>query len=474
MTPDRAQRMLTPLAAAAGVGALLFLLTAGPGRTVTPRLPDRATMERRKAPAATESRNPGMLTPGPGQPGPDVGAWPQFRGPNRNGKRSEADGLYVEWPEAGPEELWRVEVGEGHAGPVVHAGRVYVLDYDREAEEDALRCLSLADGREIWRYSYSVSVKRNHGMSRTVPAVSDGLVVSLGPKCDVLCVAADSGEKQWALDLVEAYGTVVPPWYAGQCPLIEDGRLILAPGAEPLMVALDAVSGEEIWRTPNPGDDGMTHSSIVALPHPSGRQYVYCTTRGVVGVRASDGALLWRFPEWKISIANVPSPVVLDERTLLFSGGYNAGAAVVRVEESDEGFAVTELHRVGPRVFGSDQHTPVLRNGVVWGVLPGPKDSLGCFDPESGRLVWTGEPADRFGLGPYLLADDLLYVLQDQKCELSLYRLQDGGAERLARAAVLDGHDAWAPMALAGGRLLLRDLTQLVCLRVGDDNGRTP
>ena len=31
---------------------------------------------------------------------------------------------------------------------------------------------------------------------------------------------------------------------------------------------------------------------------------------------------------------------------------------------------------------------------------------------------------------------------------------------------VLEGHDAWAPMALVNGRLILRDLTQMVCLKV--------
>ena len=42
--------------------------------------------------------------------------------------------------------LWSIELGEGHAGAAVRDGRVYVLDYDRQAEADVLRCLSLADG----------------------------------------------------------------------------------------------------------------------------------------------------------------------------------------------------------------------------------------------------------------------------------------------------------------------------------------
>lgn len=46
------------------------------------------------------------------------------------------------------------------------------MDYDREKKEEALRCLSIKDGREIWRYAYPNSLKRDHGVTRTVPAVS--------------------------------------------------------------------------------------------------------------------------------------------------------------------------------------------------------------------------------------------------------------------------------------------------------------
>ena len=86
------------------------------------------------------------------------------------------------WQPSEPRELWAIDVGEGYAGAAVLNGRVYLMDYDRDKKQDALRCLSLADGREIWRYAYPVPVKRNHGMSRTVPAVTDKLRRGDGPQ----------------------------------------------------------------------------------------------------------------------------------------------------------------------------------------------------------------------------------------------------------------------------------------------------
>ena len=119
----------------------------------------------------------------------------------RNRQASRAPGSPPE-----PRELWAIDVGEGYAGAAVLNGRVYLMDYDRDKKQDALRCLSLADGREIWRFAYPVPVKRNHGMSRTVPAVTDKLVVAMGPKCHVVCLDPATGELRWGLDLVRQFG----------------------------------------------------------------------------------------------------------------------------------------------------------------------------------------------------------------------------------------------------------------------------
>ena len=126
--------------------------------------------------------NTGTLIRGSGLPSDDPGSWPCFRGADGSNIAPPEEKLLRNWTESGPDVLWELGVGEGHAGVAVRGGRVYIIDYDREKKEDAVRCLSLADGKEIWRYAYYVSVKRNHGMSRTVPAVTDDYVVTLGPK----------------------------------------------------------------------------------------------------------------------------------------------------------------------------------------------------------------------------------------------------------------------------------------------------
>jgi outer membrane protein assembly factor BamB len=462
---SRPSNFLPALAAAGCLG--LFALWTIDWRP--PRAPEtlrHPVVVQTPPPALSTSRNPGTLIVGEGQPSTRGGSWPQFRGADRTNIAPATARLARSWPEEGPPVLWRIEVGEGHAGVAIHRGRVYLIDYDREKKEDAIRCLSLDDGSEIWRYTYSVDVKRNHGMSRTVPAVSDRYVVTIGPKCHVVCLDAESGERVWKMDLVEQYGAVAPPWYAGQCPLIEGDRVILAPGGSPLMMAVELATGEMVWRTPDSVDDsGMTHSSIVAMEFGGVRQYIYCARLGVFSVAADDGRVLWDYPEWKIGIANIPTPVIVGADRILFSGGYNSGCALVRLVAEGEVLRPEKMFQLEAKVFGSDQQTPILYEDHIYGVAPKPSE-LVCLDLDGNRL-WSSGADRQFGIGPYLLADELLLVLNDKDGRLHLAEATPEGYRELARAQLLEGHDAWGPMAFAEGRLILRDLTEMICVDVG-------
>jgi len=406
----------------------------------------------------------GKLIRGDGQPANRPGGWPQFRGAHRDGTSTESISLMRLWGAGEPRELWGLELGEGYAGASVLKGRVYVMDYDRPKRQDALRCLSLANGQEIWRYEYPVAVKRNHGMSRTTPAVADNLVVAMGPKCQVVCLDPLSGDLRWGLDLVRQYGATVPPWYAGQCPLIDNGAVILAPGGkDALLLRLDGLSGKELWKTSNPHGWKMTHSSVMPMELAGERMYVYCANSGVVGVAARDGAILWETTEWKISIATVPSPLVLDNGRIFLSGGYNAGSLMLQVKRQGDRFVAQPLFTLAPEIFGATQHTPIFYRDHIYGVRPDGK--FVCLDLE-GKAIWASDSGQQFGLGPFLIADGMIFAMNDS----GLLRLIEATPEKynlLAQAQILKGHESWGPMALAGGRLIARDLTRMVCLEVG-------
>jgi outer membrane protein assembly factor BamB len=454
------------LLALTGAAAMAAWLATSTRSDLDLRVPGLDRAEGTPDAAASAGPIEGRLIKGDGVPSELPGNWPWFRGLAHDNVAGDPVKLARKWPQGGPKRLWSVELGEGYSGPVVRDGRVWLLDYDAAASADALRCLSLADGKEIWRYSYPVAIKRQHGMSRTVPALTDRYVVSIGPKCHVVCLDATTGERQWFIDLVAQFGSKVPEWYAGQCPLIEGDRVILAPGGpDALLMAVDLKTGHPIWKTPNRRGWKMTHSSIVPMEFGGRRMYVYCGSGGVAGVAASDGALLWETTDWKISIATVPSPVPLPEGRIFLSGGYSAGAMFLQLKQDAGRYTVTS-ERLKANRFGATQHTPIFLGGYLYGLREKDKEMV-CLDL-TGKEVWRSGSQHRFGqegCGPFLAGDGLLFVMDDEGT-LSIAEASPAGYKQLDQAHVLDGHESWGPMALVAGRLLVRDLTVMRCLDV--------
>ena len=457
-------RFAIPVVAALAVVALAAFWLWRPEAGLRLREPGSDAAPGLQGAAAKNPVLAGKSIPGEGQPASLPGAWPWFRGLNRNAASPETTPLARSWPEAGPRALWSVEAGEGYAGVAVLAGRVYVMDYSRESHESVLRCLSLADGKEIWRYAYPLSIKRNHGITRTVPAVTEKVAVAIDPKCNVVCVDAATGALRWGLNLVDAFGAVVPPWYAGQCPLLDGNTVVLAPaGPEALLLAVDLETGKTLWKTPNPRGWKMTHSSVMPMEFAGRRMYLYCGSGGVVGVSAQDGSILWDTTDWKISIATVASPMPLADGRIFFSGGYNAGSLMLQLSDNAGKLSAKTVFKVGQNVFGATQQTPILHNDRVFGIRP--DGQLACIDL-NGKPVWASGSKMQFGLGPLLMAGGLLYAMNDEG-KLCLFEASPDKCTPLAQAEVFkDGHEAWGPMALAGGRLIVRDFTRILCLDV--------
>ncbi|HOK95759.1 MAG TPA: PQQ-like beta-propeller repeat protein [Anaerohalosphaeraceae bacterium] len=389
-------------------------------------------------------------------------SWPQFRGPSRSGIIHSDVPLARQWPAQGLPKLWEIQLGDGYAAPVVHNGCVYLVDYDLQAEADAIRCFSLDDGKEIWRYSYPVKIKRNHGMSRTIPAVTDRYLVAMGPKCHVTCLDAVSGQFRWMIDLVREFGATEPLWYAGQCPLIVDGKAILAPaGPDVLMMAVDCQTGQIVWKCPNPNKWKMTHTSILPMQFEGMDFYVYAASGGVAAADAAQGTLLWQTDAWFLR-TNVPTPVDAGGGKIFLSAGYNKGSLMLQLERQGGKLIPKVLFTRPPEIFGSDQQTPIFYKGYIYGVRP--DKQFVCLDTE-GNIVWTSGSENRYGLGPYIIANDMIYLLNDDGV-LSLIEASSEKFNLLSQTRVLSGHESWGPMALAAGRLLVRDLTTLVCLDV--------
>ncbi|MBN2313534.1 MAG: PQQ-like beta-propeller repeat protein [Sedimentisphaerales bacterium] len=464
-------RIIPIVFAIVGVVLLYVWLSADAAIDLTERIPPMQQDGQASAREGDIIKIEGKLATFDGVPAEITGAWPRFRGPNFDAISTDETSLAKTWPDSGPQVLWSVEVGEGFAGAAIFAGRVYMLDYDREQQADVVRCLSLEDGKDIWRYAYPIKVKRWHGMSRTVPAVTEKYIVTIGPKCHVTCLDSMTGEFHWMYNLVQEFNTKVPQWYTAQCPLIEDGKAIIAPaGDDVLMMAVDCETGEIVWQTPNSDDWIMTHSSVVPMEFNGKRFYIYCggdhVKGGVVGVSAVDGSVLWKTDEWKVRFS-VPMPVVIGEDRLFVTAGYGqteSGCIMFRFSESN-GIITAEPEFLHPTdVFGSIQQTPIFYEDYIYGVRP--DGQLVCLDL-GGNVVWTSTSANKFGSGPYTIVNGLFYLMDDSGV-LTLAQAGSSEYKPLAQAKVLDGHGSWGPMAVASGCLIVRDTERMICLDISE------
>jgi outer membrane protein assembly factor BamB len=385
----------------------------------------------------------------------------------------------MKWMEGDFEEMWSVETGEGHAAPVISEGRVYVLDYDEQLSSDALRCIDLQTGKQLWRRWYRVTMKRNHGFSRTIPAISQGMIVTIGPEGHVMCCDKITGEMHWSIDMKKRFGTEIPFWYTGQCPLIDNDMLVLAPaGKDTLMVGIDVQTGKTLWGTPNTVEFKMSHSSVIPMMLSGTLTYVYVGVGGVCGVSAEEGSrgqLLWSTDDWQPSVV-APSPMQISQNQVFLVAGYGAGGALLQVDKSGSSWnAVIKDDYKANEGMSSEQQTPINYQGTLITILPkdggGMRERLAMYSPSNlHNPIWTSAADERFGLGPYMVIDDKLFAFKEDG-ELYMYQLNTKSMKLLRKQRVMEeGIDAWGPLAYADGMLIVRDSKTIKCLKIASNS----
>lgn len=397
-------------------------------------------------------------------------AWPRFRGADFDNIYKTKTKLIDNFNNGRGEILWSHNLGEGHAGPAIYKGKVYLLNYDEESRSDMLHCYDLKSGEELWRRWYKVAIKRNHGMSRTVPAVTEKFILTMGPRCHVMCLDRESGDYIWGIDLEKEYETETPLWYTGQCPLIDEGKAILATGGKALMIAVDCKTGEKLWEVPNPDGWKMSHSSILPYSFNGQKMYLYPSIGGLIAV-SHEGKLLWKTSEWDTNVI-APSALAMPDGKIFLTAGYGAGSMVLQLSDEAGKYTTEILQEYKPKSgLACEQQTPIYWEGKLFGIMPKDggayRNQFVCVDPsDCTKILWTSDKEQRFGLGPYIWADGKFYLLNDDGT-LHIIKASTSGYKHLDSKAIIEhGHDAWAPMALANGYLVLRDADKMVCINI--------
>ena len=228
------------------------------------------------------------------------------------------------------------------------------------------------------------------------------------------------------------------------------------------MVAVDYRTGQVVWQTPNPRGWKMTHSSVMVTEFAGRKMYVYCGTGGTAGISAEDGTLLWDETSWVERFATSPSPLPLPDGRIFLCSGYDiTGSMMLQLKETDGKLVAETAFTLKRKSFNSEQQTPIYYNGHLYGVRK-LRGKMLCMDLE-GNVLWDSDDL-KFGHGPYMIADGMLLALDDKGLLVAIQATPEA-CRPLAQFQVLEGGvEAWGPMAIASGRLIVRDLRRMACL----------
>jgi outer membrane protein assembly factor BamB len=181
--------------------------------------------------------------------------WPQWRGPKRDGKSAET-GLLKEWPKDGPALAWKITgLGGGYSAASIAAGRIFGMS--NRGEDEVVWAVSETDGKELWVTRLGPAFSQRPSQGREGPACTptvDGerLYVE-GLAGNVVCLQVKDGKIIWQRSLTDDFGGRLPMWSYRESPLIDGDKVIYTPGGEDAMlVALNKLTGETIWKSKMP------------------------------------------------------------------------------------------------------------------------------------------------------------------------------------------------------------------------------
>jgi outer membrane protein assembly factor BamB len=393
-------------------------------------------------------------------------SWTGWRGAKRDAIVSNFAAPKT-WPEK-MEKIWTAKVGDGYATPLVLGDRVY--QHAREGAEEVLWCLNLKDGKPLWRKSTAVEFEagrggEKHGLGpKSTPTIADGRVFTLSIAGTLTAWSAENGEVLWVRDFKERLEKAFPYWGASTSPIAEEGRLLVHVGTcgNGALYCLDQKTGKDLWVR---DEDANCYSSPLMETINGVRQLVELNHSGLCGIDFKSGKLLWKHPfPHHGNNQNTPTPVRHGD--LFIVGAESRGMFAVKPALVDGEWSVERLWR--HREVSFDMSSPVVNDGLVYGFSEFKMGRLACLQPETGVVLWEGEP--RAGEnGQFLSLPGHVLLLTDNGL-LRVLRANRKKYEALRTYRVAEG-DTWTAPALVGHSLFIKSGDHLSVWRLPSAGG---
>jgi outer membrane protein assembly factor BamB len=391
--------------------------------------------------------------------GENASAWPQWRGPNRDGFVAAGT-----WPDgleqARLERRWRVDLGPGYSGPLVGtipgpAGpieAVFVTE-TRGKKTEHVRALERATGKELWQASWEGAMSvpffaaSNGSWIRATPCLDDGRLFVAGMRDLLVCLDAATGVEHWRVDFTVALESPLPAFGFVSSPLVIGDHVYVQAGSG--FVKLDKATGKIVWRVLE--DGGGMSGSAFSSPYPATLggvpQILVQGREALAGVDAETGSVLWKTPVEAFRGMNIVTPTVVSNR--VFTTSYGGGSFLFAIDPAEGTKPVAQVWRNKIQGYMS---TPIVIANHAYVHLRNQR--FACLDLATGEEAWITTPFGRYW--SMVASGDRILAL-DETGTLRLVRATPEAFTQLGEAKVAE-EEAWAHLAVAGGDLFVRDL----------------
>ncbi|MCH8046729.1 MAG: PQQ-like beta-propeller repeat protein [Planctomycetes bacterium] len=400
--------------------------------------------------------------------------WPSWRGPRRDAVSREI-GLPAKW---GKNEnvVWRTELpGRGGSTPAIWEDRIFLTSVD--GKDLKLMCFS-TDGKKLWEDKVSTGnriVRSDEGDSAAPSPSTDGEHVwAFFTTGDLACYTV-AGKQVWKVNLQKRYGKFKIAFGMTSTPVLDGDRIYLQlihgegnpKSREAIVVALDKLTGKEIWKHDRKSDARGECEHSYASPtlyRDSKREFLI--THGAdftVGHDLADGSELWRLGglnpkgRYNPTLRFVSSPVAVPGMIVVPSA---KGGPIVALRPGIKGDVTkvdSAFHWNRPRNT-PDVSSPLIHDGLIYTLTK--VGGLICIDAKTGKDVYSERAGDGRHRSSPAYADGKIFLIS----RVGVVTVVKPGRKFEVLAHNDMQEDMNASPAFSGGRMYLRTFKALYAI----------
>ena len=354
---------------------------------------------------------------------------------------------------------WSLSVGGGYGTPLLEENKIFC--HTRKNNVEYVVCINKQSGKILWSETYESPFSiggggEKHGKGpKANPVYSDGILYTFGISGILSAWNAEDGRRKWCEVPGKSFGQAYPHWGASNSPTVLGNKIINLFGNDEkgALMALDKYSGKTIWALPC---NGTCYSSPIHGIIGGFHQVVVLNHESLIGVDADSGELLWEFPFPHLTHnQNMTTPVIFENKVIF--GGENRGVYCVEPKLKNGNWQVTKEWT--QRKVALNMASPLLANGLVFGLSQYSSGTFFCINPSDGNILWQGNPRTARNAMFLSFKNHVLSLTDHGKLNIFL----SSGKEFKSVASYSVSNDqTWAPPVLLNDGILIKDTQNLI------------